>query len=65
MLLQSRYGTARLPLRIVDSVRPGQLFATFHTTKTFLNHVTSPHRDGITRTPEYKVTAVQVRRAGA
>ena len=59
VLLRSRYGEARLPIQIVDTVSPGQLFATFHTVKVFLNQLTSPHRDNITHTPEYKLTAVQ------
>jgi predicted molibdopterin-dependent oxidoreductase YjgC len=32
----------------------GELFATFHTAKTFLNTVTGPHVDRATGTPEYK-----------
>jgi formate dehydrogenase major subunit len=41
-------------------VRPGELFATFHTSAAFLNYVTSPHRDKYVGTPEYKVTAVRL-----
>jgi formate dehydrogenase major subunit len=44
------------------SVRAGQVFATFHTTETFLNAVTGPYRDGVVGTPEYKVTAIRVER---
>jgi len=58
--LRSRYGRAILPVKIEDSVRPGELFATFHTARVFLNHVTSPHRDKYVGTPEYKVTAVRL-----
>ena len=56
----SRYGEAVLPLRITTCVKPGELFATFHSSDVFLNRVTGPSRDGITGTPEYKVTAVRV-----
>lgn len=56
----SRYGDAELPAHITHSVRPGELFATFHTTEAFLNRVTSPRRDLRAGTPEYKVTAVKV-----
>jgi len=56
----SQYGEAILPVKIGDSVRPGELFATFHTSEVFLNHVTSPHRDKYVDTPEYKVTAVRL-----
>jgi formate dehydrogenase major subunit len=58
--LLSRYGRADLPLCINLSVRPGELFATFHTTALFLNQVTSPRRDRRVQTPEYKLTAVRI-----
>jgi formate dehydrogenase major subunit len=58
--IRSRYGEAILPIKIQDSVRPGELFATFHTPRVFLNYVTSPHRDHYVSTPEYKVTAVRI-----
>jgi len=58
--LRSRYGEAILPIKIQDSVRPGELFATFHTPAIFLNYVTSPHRDNYVGTPEYKITAVRL-----
>jgi formate dehydrogenase major subunit len=60
--VQSRYGEALLPIRITSEVRPGELFATFHTTEVFLNHLTGPYRDRYVKSPEYKVTAVNVER---
>ncbi|MBK5297994.1 MAG: formate dehydrogenase subunit alpha [Vicinamibacteria bacterium] len=62
--LASRYGTATLPLRVAEGVKPGMLFATFHTREVFLNQVTGPNRDRATGAPEYKVTAVRVERVG-
>jgi formate dehydrogenase major subunit len=56
----SRYGAAVLPARLTRMLPSGQLFATFHTSRVFLNMVTSSHRDGTTGTPEYKVTAVRI-----
>ncbi|HEX6283506.1 MAG TPA: molybdopterin dinucleotide binding domain-containing protein [Pyrinomonadaceae bacterium] len=58
--IRSRYGEATLPIRITSAVKPGELFATFHTTEVFLNRVTSPHRDRYVKSPEYKVTAVRI-----
>ena len=58
--VHSRYGAAVLPIRITSSVKPGDLFATFHTAEAFLNRVTSPYRDRYVKTPEYKITAVQI-----
>jgi formate dehydrogenase major subunit len=58
--VESRYGSARLPLRITTMVRPGQLFVTFHDPARAVNALTGPQRDAITATPEYKLTAVRV-----
>src|SRR5215208_755478 len=58
--IRSRYGEATLPVRITSTVKPGELFATFHTAEAFLNRVTSPHRDRYVKSPEYKVTAVNI-----
>ena len=58
--VRSHYGQTQLPLRINRAVKPGELFATFHTPGVFLNNVTNPYRDAYTLTPEYKVTAVCV-----
>jgi formate dehydrogenase major subunit len=61
----SRYGEATLPLHISDRVKSGELFATFHDSGRWVNRLTSPYRDQFVQTPEYKVTAVEVVRAGA
>jgi formate dehydrogenase major subunit len=58
--IRSRYGEAILPIKIENAVRPGELFATFHTPEAFVNNVTSLHRDNYVSTPEYKVTAVRL-----
>lgn len=61
--ISSRYGSIVLPLRIVDNVKTGELFTTFHCPDLFVNRVTSAYRDGYTNAPEYKVTAVNVDRS--
>ena len=58
--VESRYGTTTLPVRRSDRMEPGQLFTTFTDPSTAVNRVTGPHRDPITHTPEYKVTAVRL-----
>jgi formate dehydrogenase major subunit len=60
--VRSRRGCAVLPARVCASMRPGELFATFHTAETFLNEVTGTQRDRFVDTPEYKVMAVMVER---
>ena len=49
-----------LPVRVTRRVKPGELFATFHDARVFLNRVTSHHRDRYVKSPEYKVTAVRI-----
>lgn len=56
----SRHGAVEMPVRVEAGVKPGEAFATFHTTAVFLNEVTGPERDNITGTPQYKVVAVRV-----
>lgn len=63
--ITSRYGEAVLPLVLSNSVRPGELFATFHTPAALLNRVTSPNRGRRVKAPEYKVTAVRVEKLPA
>jgi formate dehydrogenase major subunit len=58
--VRSRYGEVFAPIRINPAVRPGELFATFHTRDVFLNRLVGPGRDSIVHTPEYKVVAVQI-----
>lgn len=56
----SRYGEAVIPVEVTDKVRRGELFASFHDPKVFLNYATGPTRDRFTLAPEYKVTAVRL-----
>jgi len=58
--VRSRHGEAVLPVHPDSRLKPGELFATFHTTDVSLNQLTGPHRDNHTSTPEYKVVAVQL-----
>jgi formate dehydrogenase major subunit len=60
--LVSRHGEATLPVRINPAIRPGELFATFHTVESHLNDLTGPIVDRATGTPEFKVTAVRMRK---
>jgi formate dehydrogenase major subunit len=53
-----------LPARVTNTVRPGELFATFQDPASMVNQLTSSQGDRITRAPEYKVTAVCLERPG-
>jgi formate dehydrogenase major subunit len=58
--IKSQHGEATIRASISTQMRPGELFATFHSPDTFLNRIISHHRDRFVQTPEYKVTAVRV-----
>ncbi len=61
--MRSRHGETVIRLRLDPRVKPGELFATFHAAEVFLNQLTSPRRDRVVMTPEYKVVAVSVEKA--
>ncbi|MCB8823064.1 formate dehydrogenase subunit alpha [Microvirga rosea] len=60
--LESRSGAIALRARISERMQPGVVYTTFHHAKTGANVVTTDYSDWATSCPEYKVTAVQVRR---
>lgn len=59
--VQSRHGSFTLRARLTDRVRRGEAFAPFQSAAAFVNQATGPGRDAVTGTPEYKVTAVNLR----
>ncbi len=61
--LRSRVGETRLRAQLTERVQPGVVYTTFHHPVTRANVVTTDYSDWATNCPEYKVTAVQVRRA--
>jgi formate dehydrogenase major subunit len=60
--LESRSGDIALRARISERTQPGVVYTTFHHAATGANVVTTDQSDWATNCPEYKVTAVQVRR---
>lgn len=63
--VKSRYGTLQGRARVVASSRPGVLFAAFYDAKLLINRVVADNVDPVSKQPEYKVTAVAVRRVEA
>ncbi len=59
----SRAGETRLRAKVSDRVQPGVVYTTFHFPESGANVVTTELSDWATSCPEYKVTAVQVRRS--
>ncbi len=60
--LLSRVGEVALRARVSERMQPGVVYTTFHHPGTGANVVTTDNSDWATNCPEYKVTAVQVRR---
>ncbi len=60
--LESRSGDIALKARLSERMQPGVVYTTFHHAKTGANVITTDYSDWATNCPEYKVTAVQVRR---
>ena len=58
----SRAGDISLHAEITDRVQPGVVYTTFHHAVTGANVITTDNSDWATNCPEYKVTAVEVRR---
>ncbi len=60
--LISRKGETTLHARISERMQPGVVYTTFHHPETTANVVTTEYSDWATDCPEYKVTAVEVRK---
>ena len=60
--LESRSGDIALKARTSERMQPGVVYTTFHHAKTGANVITTDYSDWATNCPEYKVTAVQVRK---
>ncbi|GGC53381.1 formate dehydrogenase subunit alpha [Chelatococcus reniformis] len=60
--LASRSGDISLRAEVSERVQPGVVYTTFHHAVTGANVITTDFSDWATNCPEYKVTAVEVRR---
>ncbi len=60
--IQSRVGEVSLRAKISERMQPGVVYTTFHHPVTGANVITTEFSDWATNCPEYKVTAVQVRK---
>jgi formate dehydrogenase major subunit len=61
--VRSRAGETVLRATLTERVQPGVVYTTFHHPVSGANVVTTENSDWATNCPEYKVTAVQVRKA--
>jgi formate dehydrogenase major subunit len=62
VLIQSRKGEVALHAEVSERMQPGVVYTTFHHALSGVNVITTEHSDWATNCPEYKVTAVEVRR---
>jgi formate dehydrogenase major subunit len=60
--IASRKGETALVAKVSERMQPGVVYTTFHHPESAANVVTTEYFDWATGCPEYKVTAVQVRR---
>jgi formate dehydrogenase major subunit len=60
--LASRSGDISLRAEVSGRMQPGVVYTTFHHAETGANVITTDYSDWATNCPEYKVTAVEVRR---
>lgn len=58
----SRRGSVVGRAKITDRVKEGLIYMTFHFAETPVNQLTSAHYDPVTKTAEYKVTAVNLKK---
>ncbi len=56
----SRRGEIKVKVHVFDRSQEGNVFLAFHHQDVLTNILTSPHRDPITGTPEYKSCAVRI-----
>ncbi len=63
--LASRSGEVALRAVLSERMQPGVVYTTFHHARTGANVITTEFSDWATNCPEYKVTAVQVRRTNS
>ncbi len=60
--VKSKYGTLRGEARLTDVSRRGVIFASFYDSRLLINRAVSDNYDPVSKEPEFKVTAVSVRK---
>jgi formate dehydrogenase major subunit len=62
--IESRWGSTEVRARLSPAVNTGTVFLSFHFPETHANRVVGPHHDPLSKCPQYKATAVRLRRVG-
>ena len=63
--MQSRKGDTTMRCFVTERMQPGVVYTTFHHPESGANVVTTDNSDWATNCPEYKVTAVQVKKVAS
>ena len=63
VLVSSRRGALEVKAFVTEDMAPGQAFMTFHFYESPTNVLTQQAFDPVSKTPEYKVTAVRIEKA--
>jgi formate dehydrogenase major subunit len=63
MRVSSRRGSVLTTANVTERVPPGIMFMTFHYWETAVNELTNSAFDPISKTAEYKVSAVKIEKA--
>ncbi|MBF0473792.1 MAG: formate dehydrogenase subunit alpha [Nitrospirae bacterium] len=58
--VSSRRGEIKVKIKVTERSQTGSVFLSFHYQDALSNILTSPHRDPITGTPEFKACAVRI-----
>lgn len=61
----SRHGSVRGRARVTDGPRRGVVFAAFYDARLLVNRAVADHVDPFSKQPEYKITAVAIRKVEA
>jgi formate dehydrogenase major subunit len=60
--IKSRWGSTQVRARLSPALNTGTVFLSFHFPETHANRVVGPHHDPRSKCPQYKATAVRLRR---
>lgn len=60
--IESKYGTVQGEIEVSNDETPGVIFASFYDPAFLVNLVVSDHYDPVSKEPEYKVTAVSIKK---
>ncbi len=64
VVVSSRRGSIEVKVVVTENIKEGVVFIPFHYREGAVNYLTNPALDPVAKIPEYKVCAVNIKRAG-